>query len=50
MEYGNVFEDVDNTRVWDNSLRLREEPGSAFVIGGMFRGGFFPIANNIATN
>ncbi len=27
IEYGDVFTDKDGTRVWENSLRLREEPG-----------------------
>ncbi len=38
IEYGNIFDDLDHTRVWDNSLRLREEPGKAYVRGGFFSG------------
>ncbi len=30
IEYGDVFADKDGTRVWEDSLRLREEPGKHF--------------------
>jgi hypothetical protein len=39
IEYGNVLEDEDRTRVWDNNpQRLRELPGSDYVRSGVFKG------------
>jgi uncharacterized membrane protein YgcG len=38
MVYENVFDDIDGTRVWDNSsLRLREAPGSNYVVDGVLQ-------------
>jgi hypothetical protein len=39
IEYGNVFDDEDGTRVWeDNRQRMRESPGSDYVRDNVFKG------------
>jgi hypothetical protein len=39
IEYGNVFDDEDGTRVWEaNRQRMRESPGSEYVRDNVFKG------------
>jgi hypothetical protein len=47
IQYRNVIDDEDGTRVWEDKERMRELPGSDYVRSGVFKG-FSPFHNFIS--